>query len=204
MISDKWDCHQCTSLLMDCNLWSSNICVKFNISGWTLENLSLQNSKPRAKSNSFVRRDQGSFTQCDFLVNVTAIKMGCVDVNETVLQCDCDAFVCVISHMNGFHTHSVQLLCAIPICFNIDCSHTVWTNSLKSQEKFFKKCRRNVAKDINCTVWTSHQSQLKVFGHLLMIPSFSLAGFPYHNTEIFSARAQKLELRAITYHELFL
>ena len=30
----------------------------------------------------------------------------------------CDAFLYVMSYMNGFYTHSVQLQCAIPICIH--------------------------------------------------------------------------------------
>ena len=74
--------------------------------------------------------------------------MGCVDVNETVYMYDCDAFVCAVSHINGFHTHSVKLWCVIPICINTDCSHTMWTNSFKSQEKIVKKRRRKRNKSL--------------------------------------------------------
>ena len=30
----------------------------------------------------------------------------------------CDAFLCAMSHMNGFYTHSVRLQCVIAICIN--------------------------------------------------------------------------------------
>ena len=73
------------------------------------------------------------------------------------IWCDCNAFVCVMSHMNGFHTHSVQLWCTIPICIYTDCSHTMWTKCLKSQEKFSKNA---VAKEISRTVWTSLKVQV--------------------------------------------
>ena len=38
---------------------------------------------------------------------------------------DCNAFVCVMSQMNGLHTHSVRLQCVIPICIYTDCSRTM-------------------------------------------------------------------------------
>ena len=65
--------------------------------------------------------------------------------------CDCNAFVCAMSHMNGFHSHSVWLQCVIPICIYTDCSHTMWTNSLKLQEKIVIKCyrKRNKSHRVN-------------------------------------------------------
>ena len=39
-------------------------------------------------------------------------KLDCVVVNDTVhtaICSACDAYLCVMSHMNGFHTYSVQL-----------------------------------------------------------------------------------------------
>ena len=65
------------------------------------------------------------------------------------IWCKCDVFVCTMLQKNGFHTHSVRLwyVIPIPICIYTDHSRTVWTNSLKSQEKLSK----NVAKEISRT-----------------------------------------------------
>ena len=52
-----------------------------------------------------------------FFVNATVIKKGCEILSMILfILCDCDylTFTCVwMSHMNGLHTHSVQLQCAI-------------------------------------------------------------------------------------------
>ena len=45
--------------------------------------------------------------------------------------CDCDVFLCAMSHMNRFHTHSVWLWGAIPnyIHVSTNCNCTIWTIS---------------------------------------------------------------------------
>ena len=55
------------------------------------------------------------------------------------------AFLCVMSNMNGFHAHSVQLWCVNPICIYRDHIRTVWTISHVKNAVAFRK---------NCTMWT--------------------------------------------------
>ena len=65
-------------------------------------------------------RSHGTFfCECD------CDKNGLCGCQRLFIWCDCDAFVCAMSHMNGYHTHSVRLRCAISICIYTDHSHTV-------------------------------------------------------------------------------
>ena len=59
------------------------------------------------------------------------------------IWCNCNGFLCVMSHMNGFHTHSVRLQCVIPIYIYTDHSHTMWTISQNCMWKNAVAFRKN-------------------------------------------------------------
>ena len=86
-----------------------------------------------------------------FFVNATAIKKGLCGCQWDCSHGVTEMHLCAMLHTNGFHTHSVWFQCAIPICIYTDCSHTVWTNSLKLQEKIVIKYlrKRNKSHRVN-------------------------------------------------------
>ena len=52
--------------------------------------------------------------RCDFM-KWNGLYVGLGKCSHGTICSACDAFLCVMLHMNGFHTHSVQLQCAIAI-----------------------------------------------------------------------------------------
>ena len=54
---------------------------------------------------------------CDFM-KWNGLYVGLGKCSHGVICSACDAFLCAMSHMNGFHIHSVLLRCAIPICIH--------------------------------------------------------------------------------------
>ena len=78
-----------------------------------------------------------SFTRCVFFVyDCDLLYVGLGKCSHGAICSACEAFLCEMSNMNGFHAHSVQLWCVNPICIYRDHIRTVWTIS------HVKKCSR--------------------------------------------------------------
>ena len=106
----------------------------------------------RPSPNSLSFSPKGSFTRCIF-VNATAIKIGCVGVNETVhmvwLWCIC---LCDVTHGMG----SIPILCDCDARFQYVSAQIAVTPCEQTALNCRKKLSKNaVGKEINRTVWTS-------------------------------------------------
>ena len=100
-------------------------------------------------------------------------------------HCSYGAAVCAMSHMNGFHTHSVQLWFAILIQYVTiqitvaPCEQT----TLNCKKKLSKNA---VAKEINRTVWTSLIS-LGCYCHLIGLKLLTPSSDPNKHLSLSSA-----------------
>ena len=59
----------------------------------------------------------GDLFTCNFM-KWNGLYLGLGKCSHSAICYACNAFLCAMSHMNGFHTHSVRLQCAIPICIH--------------------------------------------------------------------------------------
>ena len=96
--------------------------------------------------------------------------------------CDCNVFLCVMLHMNRFHTHSVRLRCVmcnwdvrfqityICIYAHTNCNHTMWTKT-KSHSQNIVPCERALKvvlkvfslQTVEIVAWLSMLSTLDLF-----------------------------------------
>ena len=93
---------------------------------------------------------QDSIKDCDFFYRMQWV----VWMSMILFRwCDCNVFLCVMLHMNRFHTHSVRLRCVmcnwdvrfqityICIYAHTNCNHTMWTKT-KSHSQNIVPCER--------------------------------------------------------------
>ena len=88
--------------------------------------------------------------------------------------------VCAMSHMNRFHTLSMRLWCAIPICIYTDHSCTMWTISQNSMLKMLLHAEklycvnRSLMMKLSCGFLTHDQVEKQTWGNIQLVKLWAM------------------------------